>query len=97
MYISLDMEQRETEPIHAFDLETTRNLVGEMGNEILSLIHQGCKNDDDLTRFSSISKPCLEVKIPLLMNLDLVSTTSNRYQITSMGVRYIESVLGWSS
>ena len=97
MYVSSDMARRDATPIHTFDLETTRNLVGEMGNEILSLIHQGCKTVDDLTRFSSISKPCLDVKIPLLMNLDLVSITSNRYQITSMGVRYIENVLGWSS
>jgi predicted transcriptional regulator len=91
------MEQEDTLNSHAFDLETTRNLVGEMGNEILSLIHQGCMDNDDICRFSSISKPCLEVKIPLLMNLDLVSSRSDRYQITSIGVRYIESVLGWSS
>ena len=51
------------------DSTTISYLLGELGIETLALIAQGCVTDDDIIRLSTVTRTCLEVKIPLLETL----------------------------
>ncbi|TFG10902.1 hypothetical protein EU538_00405 [Candidatus Thorarchaeota archaeon] len=89
------MESSESSTIATFSAETIRHLIGGMGIELLSLIQQGCVNDYELKRYSSITQGCLDVKIPLLKTLSLLTGDSDGYEITALGETFLQRVLGW--
>ncbi|UCE09826.1 MAG: hypothetical protein JSW61_12765 [Candidatus Thorarchaeota archaeon] len=78
------------------EIDSTRNLLGEMGELVLRLIYQGCRLDDELTRFGSITQECLDVRITVLRELDLVRDDDDGYEITPAGEKYLEIALGWN-
>ncbi len=77
-----------------FETETVRYLVGNLGLQVLNLIDQGCTTDTDLMRFSSISKTCLDVKVPLLKTLGLIVADESGYRVTSEGQRVLREIYG---
>ncbi|MHA1960160.1 MAG: hypothetical protein ACW99U_08020 [Candidatus Thorarchaeota archaeon] len=77
------------------DVDSTKNLIGELGETVLRLIYQGCRVDDEIKRFGSVSQECLDVKILVLSELDLVREDDDGYEITSSGEKYLETALGW--
>ncbi|MBD3406679.1 MAG: hypothetical protein GF411_11240 [Candidatus Lokiarchaeota archaeon] len=76
------------------DVSMIQVLVGPLGTRVLVLISQGCETPDDIVRFSSISYECLDVKIPLLLGLELVEEFESTYKTTSRGEAYIAAITG---
>lgn len=74
------------------DVNMTKVLLGPLGTRILLLISQGCETPDDLVRFSSVSYECLDVKIPLLLNLELIHKLSSSYKTTIRGEAYLSAI-----
>lgn len=91
------MESSDTETIACFGADNIRYLIGGMGIEILTLIKQGCLSDYELKRYSSVTQSCLEVKIPLLKTLGLLSGDASGYDITPLGETFLKRVLGWEA
>jgi len=92
------MESPDTSQNRPLTFDTINYLIGEQGRQTLSLIDQGCINNLDITRLSSISNDCLEVKIPLLITLGLITDCgkeSSDYTITKTGKTFLREVTGW--
>ncbi len=90
------MESSDTgENRTSIDAVTAGNLLGELGIEILGLISQGCTNSEEIMRLSTITKSCLDVKIPLMENLSLIRTRNNTYTITAFGTDTLLELTGW--
>ncbi|TFF92319.1 hypothetical protein EU545_01275 [Candidatus Thorarchaeota archaeon] len=83
--------------VAAYDADTICHLIGEMGIDLLTLVQQGCVNDYELKRYSSITQGCLDVKIPLLKTLGLIEGDSEGYEVTSLGETFLKRVLGWET
>ncbi|MHA1882522.1 MAG: hypothetical protein ACTSUO_05700 [Candidatus Thorarchaeota archaeon] len=75
--------------------DTIKYLLGGIGLQTLSMISQGCLNNGDITALSLITEGCLEVKIPLLITLGLITAKSGEYKITTLGKRTLSEVVGW--
>ncbi|MEM2142694.1 MAG: winged helix-turn-helix domain-containing protein [Candidatus Thorarchaeota archaeon] len=72
--------------------DSIKILIGEMGIQILTLVHTGCSTVRDLMRFSSLSRDCLDVKIPLLVMLGLINDDSGNYRLTQLGEGILEAL-----
>ena len=79
----------------SIDADSVRNLVGEMGIEILGLIRQEFTTDEELIQYGSVTLQCLEVKIPLLETLDLITQKKDGYKLTKRGKDILIELLGW--
>ncbi|MHA1481318.1 MAG: hypothetical protein ACTSQZ_07855 [Candidatus Thorarchaeota archaeon] len=92
------MESPDTSQNRPLTSDTINYLIDEQGCQTLSMIDQGCINNEDITRLSLISNDCLEVKIPLLITLGLITDCgkeSNEYTITKTGKTFLREVTGW--
>ncbi|MHA1577066.1 MAG: hypothetical protein ACTSU3_06865 [Candidatus Thorarchaeota archaeon] len=93
-----EMESHDTSPNLTLNADTINYLIGDQGRQTLVLINQGCVTNADITKLSSISNDCLEVKIPLLITLGLITdsgTESNGYSVTNSGKSYLREATGW--
>ena len=81
--------------LEGLSTESIKLLIGDMGTQILSLVDQGCTDESDLLRFSSLSHTCLQVKIPLLVTLGLLVIGGTGYRLTITGEDVLEDLLGW--
>ena len=77
------------------DSMTIKYLLGELGIETLGLIAQGCINNDEIIRLSTVTKSCLDVKIPLLETLGLIKISDGFYFITEQGNEILLELTGW--
>ncbi|MHA1936141.1 MAG: hypothetical protein ACW97A_12760 [Candidatus Thorarchaeota archaeon] len=89
------MESQRLRSNKPIDAESVRNLVGELGIEILGLIRQEFTTDEELIQYGSLTLQCLEVKVPLLEILDLVTQTKECYRLTKRGDEVLIELLGW--
>lgn len=93
-----EMESPDTSQNRPLTIDTINYLIGEQGRQTLSLIDQDCVTNVDITKLSSISNGCLEVKIPLLITLGLITDygpESIGYAITDNGRTFLREVMGW--
>jgi len=79
------------------DTNTIKYLLGELGIQTLTLIAQGCTKNEEIKSLSTITDSCLEVKIPLLETLDLITTSNGNYEITLHGVAALSRITGWKA
>ncbi|MFW9978372.1 MAG: hypothetical protein ACFFEJ_09855 [Candidatus Thorarchaeota archaeon] len=77
------------------DPTTIKYLLGELGIETLGLIAQGCMNDEEIIRLSTVTKSCLDVKVPLLETLGLIKIENGIYFITELGNDILLELTGW--
>ena len=89
------MESHDTKIDKDFDTDTIRYLLGELGILTLNLIAQGCGEDEDIMRLSTLTRSCLDVKIPLLETLSLIKNEDGTYTVTSRGVSVLSELTGW--
>jgi hypothetical protein len=89
------MDAYDTKIDKGFDTDTIRYLLGELGILTLNLIAQGCTEDADIMRLSTITRSCLDVKIPLLDTLSLINNENGIYTVTSRGVSVLSELTGW--
>ena len=91
------MDSHDTKISKDIDSGSIKYLLGELGILTLSLIAQGCTTNDEIRNLSTITDSCLEVKIPLLETLDLITTERNCYEITPKGISTLSEITGWES
>ncbi len=89
------MELQDTPMDKKMSSDTIKYLLGGLGLQTLSMISQGCENNEDIVALSLITEECLEIKIPLLITLGLITVNSEEYKITDLGKRTLNEVVGW--
>lgn len=89
------MDSPESKIDKDLDSSTIKYLLGELGIQTLALIAQGCTQDEEITKLSTITESCLDVKIPLLETLGLITTKDGHYEITPRGVSALSEITGW--
>ena len=89
------MESQRLRTNMPLDADSIRNLIGELGVELLGLIRQEFTTDEELIQYSSLTRQCLEIKIPLLETLDLVTQKKDGYRLTKRGEEVLKELLGW--
>lgn len=89
------MESQRLRTNMPLDADSIRNLIGELGVELLGLIRQEFTTDEELIQYGSLTRQCLEVKIPLLETLDLVTQKKDGYRLTKRGKEVLIELLGW--
>lgn len=90
------MESKDYTEEHGMTHDMLNNLVGELGNKVLLLIGQGFSIDDDIIRFGSITRDCLNIKISVLKSLNLIKSNIGGYYLTDLGSEYLQDYLGWN-
>ncbi len=88
------MNEKLESPRPQFDTDTIKYLVGGLGLQVLNMIHHGCITKDDIVRFSSISPTCLDIKIELLLTLNLISKHGLNYSLTREGYSLLQELSG---
>ncbi len=89
------MESHDTKIGNDFDSGTVKYLLGELGVITLNLIAQGCETDIEIMHLSTITQSCLDVKIPLLVTLSLITNDDGVYSTTHRGVTVLRELTGW--
>ncbi|MHA1906242.1 MAG: hypothetical protein ACW98Y_03030 [Candidatus Thorarchaeota archaeon] len=89
------MDSHETKIDKDFDTGTIKYLLGELGILTLNLIAQGCTEEEDIMRLSTLTRSCLDVKIPLLETLSLINNVQGVYTVTSRGATVLSELTGW--
>ncbi|MDF1538068.1 MAG: hypothetical protein P1Q69_04115 [Candidatus Thorarchaeota archaeon] len=91
------MDSYDTKINIDIDTNTIKYLLGELGIQTLTLIAQGCTHDEEIKNLSTITGSCLEVKIPLLETLNLITTRKGYYEMTPRGVTALSKITGWKA
>ncbi|MFX1303337.1 MAG: winged helix-turn-helix domain-containing protein [Promethearchaeota archaeon] len=68
--------------------EELKNLLGYMGIEILVAIDKGARNYETIKLFSGLPLSCINGRIPVLLELGLISKNNNEYFLTDKGVHF---------
>ncbi|MHA2425149.1 MAG: hypothetical protein ACXAEF_10195 [Candidatus Thorarchaeota archaeon] len=89
------MESHDTKIDKDFDTGSVKYLLGDLGVLTLNLIAQGCENNEDIIRLSTVTKSCLDVKIPLLETLNLINNDNGIYTVTPHGESVLRELTGW--
>jgi predicted transcriptional regulator len=79
------------------DTSQTKYLLGELGIQTLALISEGCSSDEEIKCLSTISQSCLDVKIPLLATLGLITKNDGSYIVAERGKSFLMKVRGWQA
>jgi len=66
--------------------EDIKNLLGYMGIEILVAIDDGAKNYETIKLFSGLPISCINGRIPVLLDLDLIKKNNDEYFLTKKGI-----------
>ena len=68
--------------------EDFKNLLGYMGIEILFAINRGAKDYETIKLFSGLPISCINGRIPVLLDLDLIKKNNDEYFLTEKGVLF---------
>jgi predicted transcriptional regulator len=74
-------------------LEDLKYLLGNMGIEILYAIDKGAKNFETIKLFSGIPLSCIKGRIPVLLDLNLISKKNEEYFLTDKGISFKNTLL----
>lgn len=64
-------------------------LIGYVGKDILRAIYNGCKTADTIFWFSGCPVNCVKGRLPVLMNLDLITGVEGEYILTEFGENFL--------
>jgi len=67
-------------------------LLGDMGIEILLAIEKGATKKDTIRLISGVPIECINGRIPVLLDLNLVINTSTGYYITHRGLEFLKEL-----
>lgn len=78
-------------PNHSEDenLSSYRYILGEMGIQILVAISRGANTKVSIRLLSGVSLECINGRLPVLSNLDLVYQSQEEYYITERGNNFL--------
>lgn len=63
-------------------------LLGNMGIEILLAIDRGAKDSETIRLFSGLPLACIKGRIPVLLELNLITKSDQEYFIAEKGKNY---------
>lgn len=72
--------------------EDLKNLLGYMGIEILVAIDNGAKNYETIKLFSGLPISCINGRVPVLLDLGLITKNNDEYLLTEKGVLFRKSL-----
>jgi hypothetical protein len=75
----------------AEDLESyqnMKNLLGNMGIEILFAIDKGAKNYEMIQLFSGLPFSCVKGRVPVLLDLKLIKKIKGEHFLTKKGINF---------
>ncbi len=67
-------------------------LLGESGIDIFLAIDRGAKNFKTIQIFTGCSISCIKGRIPVLLELDLISKNNNNYVLTEKGIDFKKEI-----
>ena len=68
--------------------EYMKNLLGDMGIEILLAIEKGAKNYETIQLFSGLPMPCVKGRVPVLLELKLIKKIKEEHFLTEKGITF---------
>ncbi len=74
------------------DLSGLKYLLGDYGTKILLAIARGAKNENFILMMSGVPKVCIQGRLPVLLNLNLIVKLANEYYVTQRGKKYLKIV-----
>jgi predicted transcriptional regulator len=74
-----------------------KNLLGYMGIEILVAIDNGAKNCETIKLFSGLPISCINGRVPVLLDLNLIKKNNDEYFLTDKGIGFRKSLENNSS
>lgn len=69
-----------------------RYLLGEMGIQMLTAISRGASNKMSIQLLSGVPMACVKGRLPVLMNLNLVSENNGKYIATKNGEKFLKVI-----
>ncbi len=67
-------------------------LIGDMGFEILLAIEKGARKKDTIKLFSGVPMECINGRLPVLIDLNLISKINEEFHITERGIEFKKRV-----
>ncbi|UCC18642.1 MAG: hypothetical protein JSV62_11105 [Promethearchaeota archaeon] len=74
--------------------EDLKHLLGYMGIEILVAIDNGAKNYETIKLFSGLPISCINGRVPVLLDLGLITKNNDEYLLTEKGILFRKSLNG---
>ena len=65
-----------------------KNLLGDMGIEILLAIEKGAKNYETIQLFSGLPMLCVKGRVPVLLELNLIKKIKEEHFLTEKGINF---------
>ena len=75
------------------ELTSYKFLLGDFGIGILAAIYRGARSEESIMMLSGVPMACVKGRMPVLMNLQLVSKISMKeYAITKKGADFLRCI-----
>ncbi|MGV9199238.1 MAG: winged helix-turn-helix domain-containing protein [Promethearchaeia archaeon] len=73
-------------------LEDLKYILGNMGLEIFQAIEKGARTLKTINLFSGVSIKCIQGRLPVLLDLQLVKKENEEYFISKKGKKFLEKI-----
>jgi len=73
-------------------IKNLKYLLGSMGVDILFAIERGARTKETIKLLSGVSVECINGRLPVLIDLDLVIYTNEGYITTKRGLELIDQL-----
>lgn len=67
-------------------------LIGDMGFEILLAIEKGARKKNTIKLLSGVPMECINGRLPVLIDLNLISKINEEFHITERGIEFKKRV-----
>lgn len=67
-------------------------LIGDMGFEILLAIEKGARKKETIKLLSRVPMECINGRLPVLIDLNLISKNNEEFYITERGIEFKKRV-----
>lgn len=67
-------------------------LIGDMGFEILLAIEKGARKKETIKLLSGVPMECINGRLPVLIDLNLISKNNEEFYITERGIEFKKRV-----
>lgn len=83
------MTEHSDSPEDCNNLVSYKYILGEMGIQILIAISRGANTKVSIRLLSGVPMECINGRIPVLSNLELIYQTQGEYYITERGNNFL--------
>ena len=83
------MSAKKKKPNNSINL---KYLIGDMGFEILLAIEKGASKKETIKLLSGVPMECINGRLPVLIDLNLISKNNEEFYITERGIEFKKRV-----